>query len=635
MADQEKAPDFSFVTKPGEAAAKPQRAEGTPAFGFADKATPDVERDWGEASWGDVLSSGIRNAPASAMHQLTAIPEALMNPTQTWEGMKMVGRGIGAKTGLGGSDNAAQRQQDEAVVNALIAPYTSMAGLKKSLATDPFEVLSTAGMALSGGATGLGKVGTTLAQTGTKAGEIGSKAAGIGAKGLEALSYAADPTKSVLGAAGLAGEKVVMPAIKNYAAAASDVPKATMEKAFEAGAGSNEAIKKGFNDYAKGVGDPVDFSRSVSKAAEKSKAAEISEWVKNKDNLAELGKEVDLKPIYAAIEAERKRVGPIAGSVGKAGPTKLAHDALDEIEAQLRFRDSLPAGDPLKTVAGLDQLKQELMKEARKNGSSSVGDAYKKAWAGTRESLAKTSPGYMDLMSKYEDILEGVQNIEKNLGTGKNVSANAELAKFIRQMGSQHGPELIEKLAKYDETIPYKVAGASIYNLIGHPSTWDRATTFGHLGNLGYAASTFNVPHMLAAIGAMAAHKGLGSPTVVGMAPYYAGEVAGSKAGKAIGAAADVAGEARPLATSGLMQLQNAVTDVTGEEPRPLTIRPGRDYRPGRATGGRIMDAEAISNRLVRQADQIKKEVSNHTEKLLDTPDDHVAKALEIANRHI
>jgi hypothetical protein len=85
------------------------------------------------------------------------------------------------------------------------------------------------------------------------------------------------------------------------------------------------------------------------------------------------------------------------------------------------------------------------------------------------------------------------------------------------------------------------------------------------------------------------------------------------------------------------MQLQNAQTDVSdgNEDDGLLTVRPGREYRTGRASGGRTIGHDEISDRLVRMADQVRKQVSTHTEKLLDTPDDHIAKALEIANRDI
>ena len=58
--------------------------------------------------------------------------------------------------------------------------------------------------------------------------------------------------------------------------------------------------------------------------------------------------------------------------------------------------------------------------------------------------------------------------------------------------------------------------------------------------------------------------------------------------------------------------------------------------RPERKAGGRVGGAhEDAADRLVNAAERAKKEISRGTESLLDTPDDHVAAALEIANRSI
>ena len=60
------------------------------------------------------------------------------------------------------------------------------------------------------------------------------------------------------------------------------------------------------------------------------------------------------------------------------------------------------------------------------------------------------------------------------------------------------------------------------------------------------------------------------------------------------------------------------------------------DERPGRKTGGRVGTShEDAADRLVSAAERAKKEISRGTESLLDTPDDHVAAALEIVNRSI
>jgi hypothetical protein len=56
--------------------------------------------------------------------------------------------------------------------------------------------------------------------------------------------------------------------------------------------------------------------------------------------------------------------------------------------------------------------------------------------------------------------------------------------------------------------------------------------------------------------------------------------------------------------------------------------------RTGRATGGRVgVDVEADA--LVRAADRAKKDFNRTTEPLLNTPDNHIAKALEVANKAI
>ena len=56
----------------------------------------------------------------------------------------------------------AQKAQTEAALNTLIAPYTSVAGLKKALAEDPFSVLTTAAIPFSGGAAGFGRAAEAL-----------------------------------------------------------------------------------------------------------------------------------------------------------------------------------------------------------------------------------------------------------------------------------------------------------------------------------------------------------------------------------------------------------------------------------------------------------------------------------------
>ena len=58
-----------------------------------------------------------------------------------------------------------------------------------------------------------------------------------------------------------------------------------------------------------------------------------------------------------------------------------------------------------------------------------------------------------------------------------------------------------------------------------------------------------------------------------------------------------------------------------------------REEREGRATGGKVTGS--IAQRLVAAADKAHKYHQKTTEEILDTPDEHVVKALAVANKHI
>ena len=68
--------------------------------------------------------------------------------------------------------------------------------------------------------------------------------------------------------------------------------------------------------------------------------------------------------------------------------------------------------------------------------------------------------------------------------------------------------------------------------------------------------------------------------------------------------------------------------ETTEEKFRKLEIKKRFPQRPQRATGGRIVNLKSLAR-------SAKKAVCNSTEDLLKTPDEHVVKALEIANRSI
>jgi hypothetical protein len=88
---------------------------------------------------------------------------------------------------------------------------------------------------------------------------------------------------------------------------------------------------------------------------------------------------------------------------------------------------------------------------------------------------------------------------------------------------------------------------------------------------------------------------------------------------------------ALPLAAAAEPGLEENVKDIGGQfndaySDRPLTIQ-GPGNRTGRATGGAV--------NLMSLSKAAKKQVTQSTEALLNESDDTVARALEVANKHI
>ena len=70
------------------------------------------------------------------------------------------------------------------------------------------------------------------------------------------------------------------------------------------------------------------------------------------------------------------------------------------------------------------------------------------------------------------------------------------------------------------------------------------------------------------------------------------------------------------------------VGDADEARMRPVTIRPNR------ASGGKV-SSSSIADRLITAAESAKRMSNKATEPLLRTSDESIARALEIANRHI
>lgn len=582
--------------------------------GYRLPGTPEspYEKDWGKASWEEVGKGFKEEFLPSVGRGIMAIPQAIMNPSETGAALKQAGTGIASKVrgAMGAQQEPEQKAQDEAVINAIIEPFTSVAGFKKALATDPYSVLSVMAIPVSGGAAAAG-TGAKALGTASLAGKAlrGVELAGKGA------AMTMDPLYGAVKGVGAAYEGIAKPALKSAAAAQAGVPKASLELAYEAGKTPDVAMKTAFNTFAKGQGKAEDFSQAVSKASTQMRNAEIADWAADKSNVLALKQVVPQQPIVDAIQEARTMIGPRNLAIG---PAADAHMKLDQLERMMRNRFNAPISSKARTLEGFDQLKRTLYEMGEREPSGMVSDAIKKVNAGVRDAMGTVSPQYVELMEKYQLLNDKLKTIKKSLATGDNVSAVRELNAFIRGMDDVEKGRFIAELAKYDPRIPYMVAGASLNQAAGHPSNWSKTLTFGQLANLGAGVYSGNPTHMIGAIGGMAAQRLFLNPEAIGSGAYTAGRIARG---------AEAVGEAIPAAIGPAMAgaariLPEQLSRIQNEELM-------QSVREGRATGGRVSD------RLVAEVDRAKKRINNQTEELLKTPDSNVAQALEVANRHL
>ena len=599
--DGPKIPTFGVKSGAPQKLASEADGPAIPTFGGREDAD---QVDWENMPKMEVASRALSAAPASAWGAIKAIPEAIYNYQETGEGLKQLGQGIASKArgAFGAVQDPAKKAEDEAVLNAMFEPYTSIAGFKKAIATDPFSVLSTAAIPVTGGASGLAK-GAQLAGAASKTG----KALSALGKGTGAVATLMDPVSTVISAGKFAGENIVSPLAKKTAAEASGISPVAIEQAYQAGKVTDPAIKDAFNTFATGQKNAVDLSQDMSQAVKSLRDAEMAKWGATKEGILELQQEVPFDKIYKSIEEARGKIGPVESA--RVNGLK-AHQALDLLENDLRVMEAKPPGSFEKTVGGLDQFKRELYAEQGQAPNRMAENAMKNVYAGVTGAIGDAAPQYTKLMRDYERLLDTMGTIKSTLGTREGANASAEMIKLIKAQNDLSKNKFILQLAEYDPTLTYKIAGAAMHEAAGKPFNWVNSLTPAQLAHFG--SSFFSgIPGHTAGAALLIAGQRMLTPETVKKISYGAGELAGSKPVQAMGAAAPTADMTRRALQGSTQRMQSELD------------------RQQRKSGGRVSD------KLVTMVDRARKNINNQTESLLGVHDNHVAQALEIANRNL
>jgi len=594
-------------TPQGAAPATPSAPAPAPTAHAAAPAPDDT--DYENMSLGHAAYLGMGNLGSSAAGKAQALGHAVMNPSETLSALGQVGTGLYSKAkGMFVNQDPAEKANNEAVLNAIGEhygdTYGSMAGFKKTLATDPADIgMDVAslvpGVGAAGRAAGLtadaAGIAGKIAQVGSVAGkaasmldpiqvslEVGSKVGGLGLKAADALATGAQAT-------------------------ASGVPQTLLKVARSAGATNDVENAAAYSKFSRGHGSVSDIANTAESAVDELKQNATNSYLSDKENLAKSQVQLPMDEVQKKLDDLNQFAGYKTGSGRFSGQMNAVEDVNNQIKATINSQDP-----NARTMIDLDNLKQSLQETASSlpNGSrfqGKIGDI-----ANTiRDTIANHDSTYAKMMDDWSDWKGKLANY-KGFGVNAKAADTANLAKMMKRIDAGD-TDLLTTLANTQagKTLPYMLAGHAV-------NPW-LANGFQHLQYFPELAGALMYPAALPHLAGLVAAS---SPKIAGATQYAAGKI--GKYLAPVGTAADYATSAPAT---------YAATRLGQAEQPPQQASGGRIGRKsgGRATGA----AKAKADQLIAMVDRIKKDEGEGTKPLLNVDDTTIAKALEIANRGI
>lgn len=641
--------DDEWVDVPRPQAATPHPA---PPEAHADDEWVDVPRpsagdgEYRNMPWSEVGSRAMSSLPRSAWENLTAIPQAVMHPSDTAHGISELAGGVKSKVaGLFTDQDPEKKAKDERVFDQAFGPYTDAAPtwmggkgdttrLKKAVAEDPFAVASMATLPLSGGAGLLGKG----AQIAGEASALG-KAANLGSKAASAAAVVADPAGWAASKAP-ALAKTVDKGIKHGFAGATGVPQEAFTTAYEVGKLAPDDIRRQlFESFATGNGDTVAFSSSARKALDKITSEAMEAYGKSHEAMMGAAtKPVDMSTFFNTMAESERKLGNKKYSL-----VPEANDLIDSLRSNIMTR--VADGMDGASAVQIDALKRQLyQKMAEVNPNSPLHAVYKDAFNGVRDSLKQSVPEYMKHMEGYTTLLDDLTNIEKKMGTGDRVGASAEFARAIRAAKTPDGAKILERMTEHSPELPYMLHGSLLHNgtASGGAGLFELGSGIAHMGGIGAELLS---GHPVAALGhaGIATAQGIAqSPSIIGGAAKTAGKVAGGingftsaiPLGDATKSAVKKAASAVKPVAQPAVRAESAFEQNKKRKQFDVQFAEKRGGRIGRQAGGRIARA-LTADQLISGLERSRNRQKKKTEPILNKSDEAVVRALSIANQHI
>jgi hypothetical protein len=577
--------------------ASPAPAQPAPAATTLQSQTQESDENWMLPSqqrrapnyqtmpWNEVLAKGASNFAPSAWNTAKEmatslspenLPDTLMGVGNLAAGA--VSKGVGA---LGIRQDPKEKAQTEAVINGLMRhygeKYGSREGVAKSIAENPASVLadfsSLLTMTPSSAARIPGVLGTA-AKTARTVGELGTPIVG--------------PAK-VVGAAASA----VSPTANAFLAPLAGVSFRSLQDAAKAGVASDPA----FWEAASGKITAHDLISDVESALGKVAQDRSSAYAAG---MSDLSKNATLPfgPIDQAVDRIDKMAfsGPL-----RIEKNKAAAAASQEIRDAVNEWKMGAQRDPYyQTIFGFDELKQRIRNIAQTYRGTPADRAVKEVADSVKNEIGKIDPKYANVMDRYSEMSDELGNLRRELTAGRGRTGTG-LRKLLRAQNDKYKLELIDELAKRDPSLPAKISGVEIAHAHGHAAG---VASFGAL-----ISHLLSDPHALVPTGIA---------TAASIPQVAARTAAGVKQATA------------PFEFAG--KTASAVSPLIGAIHARDEARKGRE---GRAAGGRTVQKAQTAQSLLAAVKRARKAIQSQTETILAKPDEHVVRALSLANKHV
>lgn len=584
--------------------------------------------DYNSVSWPYVIGSGLSNFAPSATRAVVSLPETaykvISDPVGTAKSAVNTIVGLGSKvaTATGHPDPAIQPAEKYA--DPLLEPFTSVGGLKKTLAEDPVSILSLAAAPFTGGESASTKLGAL-----TKDATALDKTAALTKT---AAGFAANPADAVISTASGA-RKLFGNIINTVGSASSGISKPSLNAIYRASQMGDEGVpySNEFKNVLSGATRDQDIADRMRKAAKDASHDASQAWVNDSKNVMAANAPVDYGPVVQAIQEQQKKLHSVPLPNGATNPMALNHpeanaallEAIDQVK-----RVQQATGSGLTELEKANDLKQTLYDLSERQTTNDAKSAVKGVWSAVRGQLFKTAPEYAKLMDNYQGYLQGNTDMAKGLGLGKNTQSGTTIGKAIKGSDKPFQQQLLKTIYDKDPGLEYAIAGADVRNAIARsPSLRSRLVEMG-MGAGTIGAASFGHPFIaLGTAGTATANELLQWPGLNVAGNKMAG--AGSRIlGPPAGIVAKTARTALPV-TANIKRAQEPEIEFTDEPP----LSP--DQIPtGQWTGGRVerkSGGRAKYNAIGSEVNRVRALLKDRTQHMLSVPDDAIATALQMA----